>query len=90
LGAGTLTIPYVFYANGIIIGTILIILGAIVSLYTGWLVVIACDKVNASRYEDLALATYGVNMKRVTSACMLGCLMGFVISYIVLVKILNK
>jgi len=54
LGAGTLTIPYSFYQNGIVFGTILQLLGATVSIYTGWLVVICCAKVNASRYEDIA------------------------------------
>lgn len=86
LGAGTLTIPYVFYANGIIFGTILLCFGAGISLYTGWLVVLACHKLNASRYEDIALATHGNTLKVITSICMLLCLIGFVVSYVVLVS----
>lgn len=42
LGAGTLSIPYVFYANGILIGTFLVIFGGCLSLYTGFLVVLSC------------------------------------------------
>lgn len=86
LGAGTLTIPYVFYANGIIFGTILLFLGAGVSVYTGWLVILCCKHVNATRYEDLAMSTYGLKFSRFTSVCMLACLIGFVITYIVLFK----
>lgn len=86
LGAGTLSIPYVFYANGIVFGTILLLLGAVMSLYTGWLVVVCCHRLNASRYEDIALATYGKKASVLTSACMLACLIGFVVSYIVLVR----
>ena len=86
LGAGTLTIPYVFSTNGIVVGTLLICFGACLSLYTGWLVVVCCHKVNASRYEDLAMSTFGVKFTRFTSACMLLCLIGFVVSYIVLVR----
>lgn len=91
LGAGTITIPYVFSANGIIFGTILILFGAGISFYTGWLVVLACHKLNAGRYEDIAVATYGPRMKTATSICMLLCLIGFAVSYVVLVlKILKK
>lgn len=86
LGAGTLSIPYVFFANGVVFGTILLVLGAIVSIYTGWLVVICCHKLNASRYEDIAMATYGKKASVLTSICMLACLIGFVMSYIVLVR----
>lgn len=86
LGAGTLAIPYVFFANGIVFGTFLLITGASLSLYTGWLVVICCHRLNATRYEDIALATYGKKASVLTSICMLACLIGFVVSYIVLVN----
>lgn len=85
LGSGTLTIPYVFYANGLVIGSLLLILGAVVSFYTGWLIVLCCEKINASSYEEIALSTFGPRMKKITSFCMLACLIGFGVSYIVLV-----
>jgi amino acid permease len=85
LGAGTLSIPYVFYANGLVFGTILLMMGGLLSIYTGWLVVLCCHKFNATRYEDIAMATYGKKASIITSACMLACLIGFVMSYIVLV-----
>lgn len=86
LGAGTLSMPYVYEKNGIVFGTILLLIGGSLSLYTGWLVVICCDRLNASRYEDIALATYGKKASLITSICMLACLIGFVMSYIVLVR----
>jgi amino acid permease len=86
LGAGTLSIPYVFYANGIVFGTFLLLMGGLLSIYTGWLVVICCHRLNASRYEEIALSTYGKKASIITSACMLACLIGFVMSYIVLFK----
>lgn len=85
LGAGTLSIPYVFYQNGIVFGTLLLLLGGVLSMYTGWLVVKCCHKLNASRYEDIAMGTYGKKASFITSMCMLACLIGFVVSYIVLV-----
>ncbi len=81
-----MSIPYVFYANGIVFGTFLLMLGGSLSIYTGWLIVICCHRLNASRYEDIAMATYGKKASRITSACMLLCLIGFVMSYIVLFK----
>jgi amino acid permease len=89
LGAGTLSIPYVFYTNGLVFGTVLLLLGGLLSIYTGWLVVLCCDKLNATRYEDIAMATYGKKASVITSACMLACLIGFVVSYIVLVSLLS-
>jgi len=38
LGAGTLTIPYVFYENGILFGTVCVLFGAVLSVYTGYLI----------------------------------------------------
>ena len=87
LGAGTLSIPYVFYKNGLVFGSLLLFLGGILSIYTGWLIVVCCHRLNAARYEDIALATYGKRASVITSICMLACLIGFVVSYIVLVSL---
>ena len=58
LGAGTLTFAYAIKENGIAWGTILIILGAAISYYTGMLLVIASTNTNRHRYEDIALVLY--------------------------------
>ena len=39
LGAGILTIPYTMYANGMVLGSLLIIIAALLSYYTGYLLV---------------------------------------------------
>jgi amino acid permease len=86
LGAGTLSMPYVFYSNGFLFGMFLLIFGASMSFYTGWLIVICCERLNANRYEDIAMYTYGKRASFITSICMLACLIGFVAAYIVLFK----
>lgn len=86
LGAGTLSIPFVIYKNGLVIGSFLLIFGALLSIYTGWLIVLCCEKLNAERYEDIALATFGRKASIFTSVCMFACLVGFAVSYIVLVS----
>lgn len=88
MGSGTLAVPYIFYANGIVFGTILLLFGAGISLYAGWLVAICCHKLNAARYEDIAMITFGLKASRITSVCMLFCMMGFIISYVVLVVLI--
>ena len=86
LGAGTLTIPYAFYENGFVVGSLCILLGGVLSAFTGYLVAYAAHKTNASSYEEIALATYGPKWQKFTSACMIPCNLGFVVSYIVLVS----
>ena len=43
LGSGTLTFPFIFYANGLYLGFGLILFGAAVSVYTGWLIVLSAE-----------------------------------------------
>lgn len=86
LGAGTLTFAYAIKENGIAWGTILIVFGALISYYSGMLLVSASTKTNRHRYEDIALALYGFKFARFTSAMNLLCLMAFIISYIVYIK----
>ena len=86
LGAGTLTFPYAVKENGIAWGTILIIIGALISYYTGMLLVITSNYTQRHRYEDMAASLFGKKMSIFTSAMNLLCLMGFIMSYIVYVR----
>ena len=86
LGSGTLTFPYIFYANGVYLGLGLILFGATISVFAGWLIVQCAEECGARRYEDIALKLYGRNMATFTSLMMLLTMLGFVIAYIVLVS----
>ncbi|CDW86898.1 UNKNOWN [Stylonychia lemnae] len=86
IGAGTLTFPYAIHLNGLILGTVLIVIGAIISYQSGMLIVAASVYTQKSRYEDISLALYGPKMKYLTSICNLGCLLGFIMSFIVFQK----
>ena len=86
LGSGTLTFPYIFYANGLVFGVLLIVFGSVISVYTGWLIVKTAEYCEATRYEDIALKLYGRGMSRFTSVMILLTMLGFVIAYIVLVS----
>ena len=43
MGAGTLTIPYIISLNGLIFGSFLIVFGALISYYTGMLLVLIAN-----------------------------------------------
>ena len=73
--------------NGYIFGPILIILGALVSYYTGMLIVKCAEKTDRTRYEDIALVIYGKRAARFTSILNLVCLISFTFSYITYVKV---
>ena len=86
LGAGTLTIPQIYYLNGFVLGSILICFGASMSAFTGYLIAYCCAKTKATCYEECAMATYGKWMQTLTSICMICCNIGFNVSYMVLFK----
>ena len=86
LGSGMLTIPYSFLENGFALGSGFVLVGAVLSIFTGYLVVYASDKTNGSCYEEIALAVFGPGWQKFTSACMIPTNGGFVLTYYVLFK----
>jgi len=64
----------------------MIIFCAMVSYYTGFLVVKVANKTDSLRFEDFAFKLYGSKCRTFTSTLNLVCLMGFLIAYIVYVK----
>jgi len=86
LGSGMLTIPYTFYANGFVLGTVFIVSGGILSTFTGYLMADASHRTNGTSYEEIALATLGPKWQKFTSICMIPTNMGFAITYFVLFK----
>ena len=88
MGAGTITIPYVFYKNGLLLGTLFILFGGSLSLYTGFLIAFCAEKTGGTSYEEIAYHLYGTKGLRFTSFCNVLCNLGFVISYVVLVSVL--
>jgi len=86
LGSGTLSFAYAVMMNGYILGPLLIVLGALLSYYTGMLIVKCSVHTERTRYEDIALALFGKEMSIATSILNVVCLIGFTFSYIVYVK----
>jgi amino acid permease len=89
LGAGTITLPYLAYQNGIVIAILLIIFGALISYFCGMLLVECAELVGSDKYEDFAKYCFpGNKMAIFVGWCNCTTLLGFVVSYIVFVKTL--
>lgn len=86
MGAGSLSFAYVVMKLGYILGPLLIIMGAIVSYYSGMLIVCASEYTDRTRYEDIVLYIYGSRISRMTSYLNLLCLIGFSMAYVTYVK----
>lgn len=86
LGSGTITVPFVFYATGPILGSILIIVMGILSYYTGVLIAYCAAMTGADSFEAIAFKLYGINGVRISSFCNILCNIGFCCNYVVLFK----
>ena len=59
MGAGTITIPFIYYENGIVFGSLLILFGGSLSLFTGFLIAYAAEVTGGHNYEEIAFKIYG-------------------------------
>lgn len=59
LGAGTLTIPYVFYELGFTLGILAIAFGGSISAFCAYLLAYCAHHTNATSFEEIALVTFG-------------------------------
>jgi amino acid permease len=86
MGFGNITLAYVLMKNGYFLGYLLIMLGGLLSYYTGMLIVKCAHLTGKNRYEDIALSIYGPKIAKLTSLLMLACLIGFCFPLIVYIK----
>jgi amino acid permease len=89
LGTGMLTLPVVIQLNGIVVGSNLIILGALLTIFCGMWIVICSEITDSDSLEYIAQMAFGEYVGKLTSYSMLMCLLGYVTSYIVVVKTLT-
>ena len=86
MGATTVTVPLIYYENGMVLGTFFILFGGVMSMFSAYLICYCCEHIGGTRYEDIALKLYGIKGLRFTSVCNMLCNEGFLISYMVLFK----
>ena len=76
MGSGSVSVPYVFYANGVILGIILLLISAVLSCYTGYLISYCAEETGGKSFEDIAFKLYGLKGMVITSICNLCCNVG--------------
>ena len=86
LGAGTLTMPGILSKTGIVLGPILILIGALLSCYAGLLIIHCSQLTGKKTYEDFAAAAFGPRASYLVSVCILVSLLGFATAYVALAK----
>jgi amino acid permease len=86
LGTGTLTIPYVFYELGFGLGLAALIFGGLISGFSAYLLAYCAFMTKGTSFEEIALVTFGKRGQHLTTFCMVGCNIGFTVSYIITVS----
>ena len=64
----------------------MLLFGAGLSVYTGYLIAYCAEKTGGTCYEEIASKLYGPKVMRFTSFCNVLCNGGFLIGYAVLLK----
>ncbi|CAI2366603.1 unnamed protein product [Moneuplotes crassus] len=88
LGTGMLTLPVVCLQNGILLGSALIVAGVLLTAFCGMCIVVCSEKTQTDSLEFIAHIAFGHTIGRITSYSMIMCQLGFVTSYIIVVKTL--
>eukprot|EP00164_Ancoracysta_twista_P003027 GFYU01004038.1.p1 GENE.GFYU01004038.1~~GFYU01004038.1.p1 ORF type:complete len:529 (+),score=110.10 GFYU01004038.1:289-1875(+) len=83
LGAGALSLPIAFSQAGIITGTLLLMLGAVATIYSIHLLLHAAKVANLYSYEDLAVKYFGKKFAIVVEVSILLFCFGTCVAYIV-------
>jgi hypothetical protein len=86
LGAGTTLTPSIFYYNGPIFDSFLILLLAFISFYTGYLIAYCAAITGGKSFEEIAFRLYGKKGLQFTSFCNILCNIGFLIGYLTIFK----
>jgi len=86
VGASTITIPYIMALNGVLGGIFWVIAGAAMTFYAGRLLIICGELNGKGGYEKLAKKAFGRRWKLIVGITQLISLIGFIVSYLTLVK----
>ena len=83
---GVLPVFYIIYANGALIGFLLLLSTAAITGVVSWMLSQAAEHYNARTCEEIALRASGPKMAAITSVVMVCTQVGFVIGYMVVLK----
>ena len=88
VGVGILSLPYAINLSGLYQGTILFLLGMILSLYTSNLLVLVAEKTQILTYESIGRELYGPKVQFLCEISMILTNYGALVAYMVLLRTL--
>lgn len=88
MGTGILTSHFIFYANGILLGCLLLAFGITTTGVVSWMLTECTSYYNSRSYEEVAQAAFGGKMSKLTSVVMTVNQSCYLVAYTVLLKTL--
>lgn len=85
LGSGVLSLPYILFVNGFILGTVLIIIGAIAAALSLRMLVSCSEKVRSNSYSDLVRKVMGKKLDNLLLVLLFFGISGSSISYQIII-----
>lgn len=73
LGAGIFAAFYIYYALGVVVGTLTLAGGIIVTAIVSWMIVRCAEHFDAKIYEEIAMKAYGPKTAKFTIVMELMC-----------------
>jgi amino acid permease len=86
IGSGVLSLPYVLATNGWLLGTMLILTGALTGCLSMYMIVNRSILTGSKNFSQLALLAGGKNLSLFLNICILAFLMGACVSYQIISK----
>ena len=80
--------PYIVSKTGIVLGPLLIMIGAFLSYYAGMLIIKCSQMTGKQTYEEFAYISYGKKFSQIVAIFILISLLGFAVAYVALAKTL--
>jgi hypothetical protein len=81
IGAGVLSLPYVLKMSGWVLGTILIIIGAVSGYYSMYMILVRSIETNCKNFSELAMKAGGKGLTVLLQISILSFMFGACVSY---------
>lgn len=86
IGAGVLSLPYVLKMSGWVLGTLLIIIGAVSGYYSMYMILVRSIETNCKNFSELAMKAGGKGLTILLQISILSFMFGACVSYQIISK----
>jgi amino acid permease len=86
IGAGVLSLPLVLKMNGWVLGTLLIVIGAVSGYYSMYMILVRSIETNCKNFSELAMMAGGKPLTILLQISILSFMFGACVSYQIISK----